>query len=257
MYRLSQDKKGLRRELAQSISERGIVTGSIRGAEGEGVAALLEQIAGGIDNDTEAFRKGMQIAVNEFGGDYVAFQGRIDEKTLGIIRQRNAALAKQIEDGTLLRRAYETYKGTMVRAGEDVGFRKKILRSFSSKRLDSGIFGTKYFKGRGLRDEAVREMYRKVAPKVGLAALAVGAVGVGYYISKKHRQNDLYDETMQQQPIESRGSVRQENRQTFERIQPVSTRRDPLVTAGVVGNLDRNKIGHTGMGPNKYSHLYG
>jgi hypothetical protein len=30
-----------------------------------------------------------------------------------------------------------------------------------------------------------------------------------------------------------------------------------LVTAGVVGNLDRNKIGHTKMGPNKNNHLYG
>jgi hypothetical protein len=36
-----------------------------------------------------------------------------------------------------------------------------------------------------------------------------------------------------------------------------SSRRDPLVTAGVVGNLDRNKIGHTQMGANKYNHLYG
>jgi len=36
-----------------------------------------------------------------------------------------------------------------------------------------------------------------------------------------------------------------------------SSRRDPLVTAGVVGNLDRNKIGHTKMGNNKYNHLYG
>ena len=31
---------------------------------------------------------------------------------------------------------------------------------------------------------------------------------------------------------------------------------DPLATAGVVGNLDRRKIGHTNMGPNKYEHLY-
>jgi chromosome segregation ATPase len=34
-------------------------------------------------------------------------------------------------------------------------------------------------------------------------------------------------------------------------------RMDPLATAGVVGNLDRNKIGHYQMGTNKYNHLYG
>ena len=49
---------------------------------------------------------------------------------------------------------------------------------------------------------------------------------------------------------EANSGIQQDNQQT-------SARRDPLVTAGVVGNLDRNKIGHTGMGPNKYNHLYG
>ena len=35
-----------------------------------------------------------------------------------------------------------------------------------------------------------------------------------------------------------------------------SLRRDPLSTAGVVGNLDRAKIGHTRMGPRKDNHLF-
>ena len=33
--------------------------------------------------------------------------------------------------------------------------------------------------------------------------------------------------------------------------------KDPLFTAGIVGNLDRQKIGHTSMGSNKNSHLFG
>ena len=36
-----------------------------------------------------------------------------------------------------------------------------------------------------------------------------------------------------------------------------SRRKDPLFTAGVVGNLDRQKIGHTSMGSNKNSNLFG
>jgi hypothetical protein len=36
-----------------------------------------------------------------------------------------------------------------------------------------------------------------------------------------------------------------------------SYRRDPLVTAGVVGNLDRNKIGHHNMSSKKHAHLFG
>jgi hypothetical protein len=30
-----------------------------------------------------------------------------------------------------------------------------------------------------------------------------------------------------------------------------------LATAGVVGNLDRRRTGHTQMGPRKYDHLFG
>jgi len=39
--------------------------------------------------------------------------------------------------------------------------------------------------------------------------------------------------------------------------QPVYSRiQDPLATAGVVGNLDRSKIGHTNMGSKKYDYLF-
>ncbi|MEY4332040.1 MAG: hypothetical protein RLZZ196_778, partial [Bacteroidota bacterium] len=63
--------------------------------------------------------------------------------------------------------------------------------------------------------------------------------------------------TMHQQPYENPGLVQQANSGIQEDNQQMSSRRDPLVTAGVVGNLDRNKIGHTGMGPDKYNHLFG
>jgi hypothetical protein len=45
-------------------------------------------------------------------------------------------------------------------------------------------------------------------------------------------------------------------REDFMSGQNFSVTGDPLATAGVVGNLDRNKIGHTNMGPNKYDYLY-
>ena len=35
------------------------------------------------------------------------------------------------------------------------------------------------------------------------------------------------------------------------------TTADPLATAGVVGNLDRNKIGHHNMSSKKHAHLFG
>jgi hypothetical protein len=45
-------------------------------------------------------------------------------------------------------------------------------------------------------------------------------------------------------------------REDFMSGQNFSVTGDPLATAGVVGNLDRSKIGHTNMGPNKYDYLY-
>jgi len=216
---------------------------------------LLEQLAGGIANDTEAFRKGMQFAISEYGDDFVALQGRIDEKVIGALRQSNPTLAKEIEEGKFLKRAYNTYQASMERAAEDTGFRKKLQKAFSSKGLDKGIFGSRF--GRSLRDAEVRAMYRKVAPKVGIGAAAVGLLGAGYYIAKKNREKHLYDQVMEEQPMEGRNTVSPSNYDTIEQNSQYSSRRDPLVTAGVVGNLDRNKIGHTTMGPNKYNHLYG
>jgi hypothetical protein len=97
----------------------------------------------------------------------------------------------------------------------------------------------------------------KIKPKLALGTIAVGAASAGYYLAKKQRLNKMYDQTMQQQPYEDQGMIQQANSSIQQDNQQTSARRDPLVTAGVVGNLDRNKIGHTGMGPNKYNHLYG
>jgi hypothetical protein len=97
----------------------------------------------------------------------------------------------------------------------------------------------------------------KIKPKLAMGAIAVGAASAGYYLAKKNRQNKMYDDPMSQQPYEDSGLVQEANFGIQQDNQQTSARRDPLVTAGVVGNLDRNKIGHTGMGPNKYNHLYG
>jgi hypothetical protein len=100
------------------------------------------------------------------------------------------------------------------------------------------------------------ETYRRLKPKIGYGALAVGAVATGYYLNEKRKENNLYDETLEQQPYEKTGFVSEQNSGFAQINSPISSRRDPLTTAGVVGNLDRNKIGHTQMGPNKYNHLY-
>jgi hypothetical protein len=84
------------------------------------------------------------------------------------------------------------------------------------------------------------------------------AAGVGYYMYGKHKENKIYDETMEQQPVTQKASTGQMMRQTMQPQASLSSyRRDPLVTAGVVGNLDRNKIGHHNMSSKKNAHLFG
>jgi hypothetical protein len=106
----------------------------------------------------------------------------------------------------------------------------------------------------GMGENAMLELYKANKSKVGLAA-GIGLVaGIGYYMNKRHQKSELYDETMARQPTEPNRnyaavSSYNASKNTFAG--------DPLSTAGIVGNLDRMKIGHGKMGNNKYDHLYG
>jgi hypothetical protein len=95
--------------------------------------------------------------------------------------------------------------------------------------------------------------YEDLKPKMKVGALGLAAAVMGYYVSNKVEQRSIINETMEQQPIEIPGA-----RSRLPSMQTMDSRRmDPLLTAGVVGGLDRNKNSHFRMGPNKYDHLYG
>jgi len=110
---------------------------------------------------------------------------------------------------------------------------------------------------RAARDESLKTMVKAAKPVIYKTGIAVAALSAGYYLARRNRDQQLYDQVMHEQPLENPGLTQQTNYDTQDTMQMASTRRDPLVTAGVVGNLDRNKIGHTMMGPNKYNHLFG
>ena len=93
----------------------------------------------------------------------------------------------------------------------------------------------------------------KIATGAGLVAGAF----LGYYTYQQHRKNELYNETMDAQPTQRGTSVDQYNSSANSNAYTQMRYSDPLSTAGIVGNLDRMKIGHTQMGNNKYNHLYG
>ncbi|MFZ4104796.1 hypothetical protein [Flavobacterium sp.] len=146
----------------------------------------------------------------------------------------------------------------VARAAEDAAARAALIDSGKMvEKITTVLPGLN--DGEKIANEAVtvgRRMYEANKGKFALGALALAAAVVGHKIAKKGNENDLYDATMQRAPVEEqqRSYGIQEalmgNGQT-------SRRKDPLFTAGVVGNLDRQKIGHTSMGSNKNSHLFG
>ena len=89
-------------------------------------------------------------------------------------------------------------------------------------------------------------------------AAALVAAGVGYYMYDNYKEDQIYDETLAEQPTSGGYSNGRMMQQTMQPTMGYSSyKRDSLATAGVVGGLDRNKIGHHKMGSNKNSHLFG
>lgn len=101
-----------------------------------------------------------------------------------------------------------------------------------------------------------QKFIQKNKSKIYLAGLAVAAAYVGTKVAKRKNENEVYDATMQGMPVES-GKRPYGIQDALFAQKMASRRKDPLVTAGVVGNLDRSKINHTSMGPDKNNHLFG
>ena len=101
-----------------------------------------------------------------------------------------------------------------------------------------------------------RKFIQNNKSKIYLAGLTTAAAIVGTKIAKRRNENDVYDTTMHSMPVES-GERPYGIQEALFSQKMASRRKDPLVTAGVVGNLDRSKINHTSMGPDKNNHLFG
>jgi hypothetical protein len=240
-------------QLADHIKDRGIVMGVV--AEGEDQISKVNRL----------FKnQGIDITSNDVRLNNLAMRMvHADEKTGTITMSAMSDLAVDSMSGRTSQLAQEESLDALnrtlkVESQLDDAANKRIaartvLEAQNSSRTEEAIA----VGSRRLQNQIATPMtdfYLKNKPKIGFAALGIAVAGVGYYMAKKNRESDLYNETMKAQPT-GPNMGRSYSPQQESRVQ--STRRDPLVTAGVVGNLDRNKIGHTQMGPNKYNHLYG
>ena len=74
-------------------------------------------------------------------------------------------------------------------------------------------------------------------------AAALVAAGTGYYMYKNYKEDQIYDETLAEQPTSGGYSNGRMMQQTMQPTMGYSSyKRDSLATAGGVGGLERNKI---------------
>ena len=87
-----------------------------------------------------------------------------------------------------------------------------------------------------------------------IGAFATAATIGAYQYNKRKKENENFESTIAPQRVEYGDRPYGIQDATFRNQQNQS--RDPLSTAGVVGNLDKSKIGHVTMGAKKYNKLF-
>ena len=250
--RLQQFSEGI----SSRLMESGPAIGATDGPLAQGLTAIIQAAGSEVGNDQPAIDAGLVFQTQRMGEETISFSGTIPQAAKDQLTHMGGAESAAV-NAELSGNLMEEHLQALGKADSSETFRDKLKKVFSRDRVDSGIFGTSIGRNRRDRDISILDGLAKIKPKLAMGAIAVGAASAGYYLAKKNRQNKMYDDPMHQQPYEDSGLVQEANSGIQQDNQQTSARRDPLVTAGVVGNLDRNKIGHTGMGPNKYNHLYG
>jgi len=247
----SQERIKLVEEVAAQIKQKGIAIGTVEGDTAKQIIEAYKKAGfSQIENDTEMLNYAMRLVHSENGViTFGAMRNMTAEESIGMTAREAQMEANQaLESARSMGEAFDGNRGLLSKAKQVVskGRRSKTLSTEVNLAEEAAVdFKT-----------PITDFFLKNKSNMGMAAIGLAAVGAGYYMSKKHRESQMYEETVRAQPTEI-GHRRSALQSQMSAKTPQSTRRDPLVTAGVVGNLDRNKIGHTQMGPNKYNHLYG
>jgi hypothetical protein len=238
--------------LAEQIRETGVVFGYAEGQSAEAVRTAA--LRGGIDmvdNDVRMTSMAMRIAHADTGSGTLTLSA-ISDTTADNIVGRTSQMAQEETFAALDR------SNQLNEIFTNEGKKRRAQRIVTAAKNSSATDEAVDLSRRPAMDFSTRmtDFYIANKPKIGFAAIGLAVAGAGYYIAKDRREQRLYEETREVQNFEPTSPRTQ--RPNFNAMSsPKSTRRDPLVTAGVVGNLDRNKVNHTKMGPNKYNHLYG
>lgn len=228
------DKDYLIKTLAQKIEEGGIGYAYQGGEQAERTVLSLLRAGWDLINDRLITERASHIDVV---GDFVRVGAFADDTALGV-----AGASGKMQDANARVVSALNKAANILEDTSSVSQARKIM---TRSRLGTGENAALNFLINN----------KKTIYGTGLGILAAGA---GYYMYGKHKENQIYDETLEQQPTTIKPSNADMMEYTMQSQSGFSSyRRDPLVTAGVVGNLDRNKIGHYNMSSKKHSHLFG
>jgi len=249
----TEDRQRITAQLAEHIRDRGIATLDLGDAD-KVESIFREQGMDLTSNDVRM--KDLSVRLTHFDADSntatlsAMSDNLVDEqmgRTSRIAQEESLeALNRQIKVESLLDDSANKRIATRTVLEAQNATRTEQAISAGSRRVQNTLVNP------------MTDFYLKNKPKIGYAGIGLAAAGIGYYMSKKQKEKSLYNESLESQPTEANmGRAMSSSPAPAELAQLNSTRRDPLTTAGIVGNMDRNKIGHSQMGPNKYNHLYG
>ena len=225
--------------------------GYAEGEAAEGVRTAL--LRSGVDitgNDVRVANSAMRLVHADMENGIMVMSA-VSDTIVDEATGRTAEVAQQ--EAREAFKSYQTANGILNEGGN----RRRAQRTIRGARAASADDAPVDLSVAPKRDftMSMTDFYVNNKRNIGIGGLGLAVAGIGYYMYNKKRQNDVYEETMAYMPTEPVSN------KTRREVEPTpmaqSTRRDPLVTAGVVGNLDRNKINHSKMGPRKYDHLYG
>lgn len=233
--------------LADYMQERGLGILQVGGKEARAIDRDLTAAGYILDNDARNSAS-VRLLQSELTDDYAAVGPVTD--TGAVIKSGNQTLldaaetSVEIGDGKKIDRVLKI-AGDHARSIEST--------DGAATKLATQLSRDKY----GLPENQILDFYLGHQKGIRNVAIGLAVAGTGYYLNKKHRDNAIFEETLAQQPTTPGTTIdsMQANNRQVSRMEPSPN--DYLSTAGIVGNLDRSKIGHTRMGNNKYDHLYG